>query len=155
MSIALDGGYFDYRTPSNIVEKYSPDGATVWQKALEENASSPNFMPAVWNDEIGIPLYKNGMLYVPVDHGIIALNKNGTVAWTKKFSDDYTIFNLMPIDSRGNLYLEYRITLILTVIRYSRSSPTERSSAGSLRTRAYDMRTMGSCTRMVISQRNF
>jgi alpha-tubulin suppressor-like RCC1 family protein/predicted transcriptional regulator len=107
MSMAMDRGYFDYRKPSNVVEKYGQNGTKVWQKSLGENASISYFMPAVWNDRIGIPLYRNGMLYVPVDHGIIVLNKDGSVAWTKKFSDDYKIFNLMPIDSRGNIYLDY------------------------------------------------
>jgi alpha-tubulin suppressor-like RCC1 family protein/predicted transcriptional regulator len=108
MGSAIDGGYFDFRIPSNVVEKYRPDGVAVWRTELEKNASLPYFMPAVWNDEIGMPLYRNGMLYVPVDHGIIALYKNGTIRWTKEFSDDYRIFNLMPTDSNGNLYLDYR-----------------------------------------------
>ena len=116
MSTAMDGEYFDYRTPSNVVVKYSTNGTKAWQKALDKNASVPYFMPAVWNDEIGMPLYRNGMLYVPVDHGLIAMNKDGTIAWTKKYSDDYNIFNLMPADSSGNLYLYYRHGVNSTVM---------------------------------------
>jgi len=105
MPTALDGEYFDYRIPSNLIEKYGPDGKLVWQKTLSENATQPYFSPAVWNDKIGIPLYMNGMLYVPVESGIIALNKDGVSEWTKKLDDAYSLFYLMPMDSKGDLYL--------------------------------------------------
>lgn len=102
---AQDGEYFDYRIPSNIVEKYGPDGQLVWQKELPEKAIQPYFAPTVWNDNIGIPLYMNGLLYVPVQNGTMALNKDGAPVWTKKLDDAYGFYYLMPADSGGNLYL--------------------------------------------------
>lgn len=108
LSTSMDGVYFDYRTPSNVIEAYAPDGKLSWHKELENKVAYSYFLPAVWNEEIGIPLYHEGMLYVPQDHGIMALNKDGTVQWTKIFDDEYRLFYLMPIDSKGDLYLYYR-----------------------------------------------
>ncbi len=56
-----------------MVEKFSPDGTANWSKNLEENVSEPYFLPSVWNENIGMPLYLNGMIYVPVEKGVIAL----------------------------------------------------------------------------------
>ena len=84
-NLCATASYFDYRTPSNVIEKFSPDGKPEWRKELDENVSEPYYLPAVWNEEIGLPLYWNGTLYVPLDKGVIALNKDGDVLWTKTF----------------------------------------------------------------------
>lgn len=104
-STAVDGGYYDYRIPSTLVVKYGPDGTQIWQKDVGQNISQPYFLPAVWNDEIGLPLYKNGKLYVPVENGIIALDTNSEQVWTKTYDDTYRLFYLMPMDSNGNVYI--------------------------------------------------
>lgn len=98
-------GYFDYRTPSNVIEKYSADGQLCWRKELSENASRPYFTPGIRNEFSGIPIYRSDTLYVPLDNGIMALNKDGVPVWTKKFNDDgYRLFYLMPMDTAGNIY---------------------------------------------------
>ena len=108
LAIPASDQYFDYRTPSNTVEAYTPDGTLSWQKTLDQEVSWTYFMPSIWNDRIGVPIYENGTLYVPVDHGITALKKDGTIAWTKNYSEDVRLFYLMPTDSKGDIFMYYR-----------------------------------------------
>jgi alpha-tubulin suppressor-like RCC1 family protein/predicted transcriptional regulator len=103
------GQYLDYRIPSNIVEKLSPDGSIIWSKTLDANVSQPYYLPSVWNDGIGLPLYDNGILYVPQASGVTALDTNGNVLWNKALNGTtYQVFNLMPLDSKGDIYLSAR-----------------------------------------------
>ncbi|BAI60822.1 hypothetical protein MCP_0750 [Methanocella paludicola SANAE] len=108
LSSFVDGVYFDYRTPSNVVEAYTPDGKQSWRKVLDANIAFSYFLPVVWNGEIGIPLYHDGVLYVPQDGGVTALNKDGSLRWAKNITGEYRVFYLMPMDSKGDLYLYSR-----------------------------------------------
>ena len=101
----LYSDHFDYRMPSNVIEKYSPVGKQEWRMEIDQNVSEPYYMPAVWNEKIGLPLYWNGTLYVPLDKGVLALNKDGDILWSKTFDQAYKVFNMMPMDSKGDLYM--------------------------------------------------
>ncbi len=104
------GQYLDYRVPSNVVEKIAPTGCIIWSKTLDVNVTQPYYLPSVWNDGIGLPLYDNGILYVPQASGVTALDTDGNVLWDKALNGTtYQVFNLMPLDSKGDIYLSARI----------------------------------------------
>ncbi len=104
----VSGQYLDYRVPSKIVEKLTPAGNVVWSKTMGSNVSRTYYIPSVWNDEIGLPLYQDGILYVPQDTGVLALDTDGNVLWNKDLGGQYWAFNLMPMDSKGDLYMYTR-----------------------------------------------
>jgi predicted transcriptional regulator len=108
LSTFVDGVYYDYRTPSNLIEAFAPDGTLKWTKELDRKVAYTYFFPVMWNGKIGIPLFVDGGLYVPQDNGMTALNKDGSVAWTKEFGEEYGLFYLMPTDSKGDIYLYRR-----------------------------------------------
>ncbi|HTY91067.1 MAG TPA: winged helix-turn-helix transcriptional regulator, partial [Methanocella sp.] len=108
LSTFVDGVYYDYRTPSNLIEAFAPDGTLKWTKELDRKVAYTYFFPVMWNGKIGIPLYVDGRLYVPQDNGTTALSKDGSVTWKKDFGEEYGLFYLMPTDTKGDIYLYRR-----------------------------------------------
>jgi Uncharacterized protein conserved in archaea len=105
---ASGNGYSDYRLPSSTIEAYGPDGARLWSKDMGESLFRQSVAEEIRPVFSALPIYQNGTLYVPVKNGIIALDTSGNEKWSKRFSDGYYgLFNLMPLDDAGNVYLGY------------------------------------------------
>ena len=77
-------------------------------------------------DDEHLPLYNNGTIYVPLENGIIAYDRQGREKWTKTYNADdfsfqyvdstnqsaympgaFRLYSLMPFDTKGDVYLEY------------------------------------------------
>jgi hypothetical protein len=52
-----------------------------------------------------LPIYENGILYIPSENGLVALYPNGTKLWSKDFTSYVELFGKMPFDSQNNIYL--------------------------------------------------
>ncbi len=106
----IDGNstYADYRTPSSLVKAYGKNGMLLWQKDIGDRAS-PQYVVEGLRAAYGTtPLYQHGTLYVPVQSGVVALDKNGNLKWSKHMeSGVYQLFPLMPVDSSDNVYMAY------------------------------------------------
>lgn len=101
------GLYPDYRIPSTVVEAYSPNGSLYWSRDLGQRIFSQYVVEEIRSKYGTLPLYQNGTLYVNFYRSMTALDINGNIKWEKSFDNgSYILFRLMPIDSRGNLYLE-------------------------------------------------
>ncbi len=95
-----------YRIPGSTVVAYDPDGSLVWSQDIGLNATRMYVARDVLHEYGGLPLYWNGTLLVPMRDGIVALDDNGSVLWTRQMDDGtYVPFEMMPMDSHGNLYL--------------------------------------------------
>jgi predicted transcriptional regulator len=97
--------YPGYTAPSGIVEAYYPDGSLFWQLDLGEPARRPVIYPGFGREHQTLPLYDNGVLYVPLSDGMAALAGNGTALWTCKINSSLTMYEKMPFDAEGNVYL--------------------------------------------------
>jgi predicted transcriptional regulator len=81
---------------SGIVTAICPNGTIFWREDVGEPAST--LMGTV-------PLYDHGTIYLPLSNGLAALDRNGTVKWTKHYDAATAIFEPQPFDSTGNVYL--------------------------------------------------
>ncbi|WP_325377796.1 PQQ-binding-like beta-propeller repeat protein [Methanocella sp.] len=84
------------RALSGIITALYPDGTIFWRQDIGEAACR-------WKGTV--PLYNNGTLYLPLNNGIAAMDRSGTVLWTKHYNVSTAIFEQAPFDSAGNIYL--------------------------------------------------
>jgi predicted transcriptional regulator len=111
-----------YYVPSSVIESFYPNGTLRWETDLSPSVNgqylddissrtSRQYLDAsIRNEYDGLPLYRNGMLYVPKNNGIIALYTNGTESWRKLFAEtDLCLLEAMPFDADGNIYLRQGI----------------------------------------------
>jgi predicted transcriptional regulator len=83
------------------VEAYSPDGMLRWSLNMSERIGGGQGDQPQWN-----PIYSNGTLYVWLKCGVIALNPNGTVKWTKDFGGQgWHVAGGYRPDESGYLYI--------------------------------------------------
>lgn len=95
-----------YMIPSGIVEGYDQTGQLLWSKDVQENVAPQYIAEDIWSDFNCLPIYKNGTLYVPLDNGIVALDNMGRTKWWKYIpGGPYVMFELMPVDDQGNVYM--------------------------------------------------
>ena len=116
MGVMLD----DYRVPSAMVDAYYPNGTLYWR------AYPGSLVYRQYFDDDRLPLYNNGTIYVPLDNGIVAYDLQGREKWVKTYDandfqfpvvdafnmsrnmpGDFRLYDLMPFDSKGDVYLEY------------------------------------------------
>jgi predicted transcriptional regulator len=95
-----------YRIPSSSVVAYDLDGNLAWSRDIGLNVTRTYVSPDMLQEHDGLPLLWDGTLFVPVSNGIVALAENGSVLWSRQIADGtYILFEMMPLDSRGNIYL--------------------------------------------------
>ncbi len=95
-----------YMTPSGIIEGYDRDGQQIWTRDVHENVVPQYLAEDIWQDFNSLPIYKNHTLYVPLDNGIVALDSMGRTLWWKYLpGGPYVMFELMPVDDDGNVYM--------------------------------------------------
>lgn len=88
----------DYRTPGGLVDAYYPNGTLYWRKFTGEPAIRQMIHT---HGQYSLPLYNNGMVYVPIENGIMALNKNGSTAWIKRLNKENYALNVTDIRTSG------------------------------------------------------
>lgn len=97
---------YDYRVPSGVVRVYYPNGTLYWSRDIGEPVTRQQMYDDLDERYMTLPLYNNGMLFVPVHNGVIALDRQGNEIWSKRFSDgDFLLLEKMPFDSYGNVYM--------------------------------------------------
>lgn len=95
-----------YMLTSSTVEAYSRDGSLMWSRDIGANVTRAFMDEQVWPYYNTLPLLGSGRLYVPIKNGIVELGLNGTVSWTTHVKGSgYVLFPMMPLDSRGNVYM--------------------------------------------------
>ncbi|WP_230742787.1 winged helix-turn-helix transcriptional regulator [Methanooceanicella nereidis] len=109
--------YLEYKVPSDVIESYGPDGRLLWAKDIKEYVEK-QYQPIghiqrqyvsgnIRNRYGSMPVYDHGNVYVFTDHGIYALNTNGTLEWKKSFYPQYIfLLDAMPFDMDGNIYFK-------------------------------------------------
>ena len=106
-SQSSSGNTFGLFVPSNTVSAYTPEGNLSWSHDIGEPVIQQYVSEGVRQQFDTLPIYENGELYLPVQNGTLAMNKDGTIAWVQRFNESMQLLDLMPFDSSGNLYLEY------------------------------------------------
>jgi predicted transcriptional regulator len=103
-----NGTYFDYREPSGVVRAFYPNGTLYWSKDIGEPIIRQQMWDSVDKQFKTLPVYDKGTVYVPVSSGVIALDRQGNEIWTRHFDGgDFRLFEMMPFDNAGNVYLRY------------------------------------------------
>jgi predicted transcriptional regulator len=93
--------------PSGIVDAYAPDGTLLWSRDIGEGAVWQPLSAVMWQSYNTLPLYVNDTLYVPLYDGVAALDTEGNTRWISHINDGpYRLFELMPIDGQGDVYMQ-------------------------------------------------
>jgi len=96
----------DFKIPSGIVEGYDRNGQLIWSRDVQENVIPQYVAEDVWPEFNTLPMYKNGILYVPLNNGIVALDNMGRTLWWRYLpGGPHVMFELMPVDDQGNVYM--------------------------------------------------
>jgi DNA-binding MarR family transcriptional regulator len=132
---------WDYRIPGSVVESYYPNGSLSWRQYTIDWTSRQSGSGT-------LPLYNNGIVYVPSDKSVTAISANGSKLWVKLFNKaDYPftpsdvanasffgpvhvqpsmleggafrIYERMPFDAQGNLFMQYPLDGLSGVTFYS------------------------------------
>ncbi len=97
--------YPGYMVPSGVVEAYYPNGSLNWREDIGEPARRPVIDPCISRRRQTLPLYNDGLLYVPLSNGVAALGRNGSILWERQFNSSVMPYDKMPFDTEGNIYL--------------------------------------------------
>jgi predicted transcriptional regulator len=97
--------YPTYMEPSGTVEARYPNGTLYWRTDIGMPAIRQNVDPSFGLEHRTLPLYGNGMLYVPSANGVVTLSREGSVLWTCEMDGSMNLYEKMPFDSKGNVYL--------------------------------------------------
>lgn len=86
-----------------IIESYYPNGTLFWREPINED------IPAVHALQYDtLPVYHDGVIYIPLYDGMLAMDRNSNVLWVKRFNGVWPrLFSQMPFDAKGNIYLIY------------------------------------------------
>ncbi len=103
----LEGGAYDYRIPSSVINAYGPDGRLVWSQDIGEPVIRQYVRENIRPQFDTLPLYDSNKLYLPLRDGVLAMNTSGAIDWVKRLNGTAKLLELMPMDSAGNLYLEH------------------------------------------------
>ena len=94
-------------TSTILIEAYNASGDNIWEREIQGTVATQYVADDLWAQFNCLPLYQNGTLYVPLTRGIVALDLMGRTMWWRYLpGDDNTLFDLMPIDSAGNIYIK-------------------------------------------------
>jgi len=97
----------DYRIPSRTVDAYDRDGQLLWSTDMGERVTGNYVTPEAWREYHTLPLYANGTLYLPVEDGVAAVDKDGRIKWSRHlFPGQSNLFEMMPVDDAGNVYMD-------------------------------------------------
>ncbi|HEY3273884.1 MAG TPA: PQQ-binding-like beta-propeller repeat protein, partial [Methanocella sp.] len=94
-----------YTEPSALVESYYPNGTLRWRTDIGKPAVRQNIDPSFGLEHRTLPLYGNGVLYVPFADGVVTLDCDGKVLRTNVMNRSISLYEKMPFDSEGNVYL--------------------------------------------------
>jgi predicted transcriptional regulator len=122
--------------PSSAIDAYYPNGTLYWENYTGDwinRQSTDNYYNARPSGSYALPVYHDGLLYVPTGNGITVFYRNGTVKWSRMFTEDelkldypadlyqkpdwfvdqvipaeLSLYAPMPFDQRGNVYLVYK-----------------------------------------------
>ena len=95
------GNMYVYARDNGTIEAYGRDGARLWSHARGEYNVS--ILSYYFKEQ---PTYLNGILYVWLNNGVMALDTGGGKRWVKEYPDEITIADYYtPFDGQGNLYL--------------------------------------------------
>ena len=99
--------------PTSVINAYRPDGSLAWSRDIGHSAVRQMVRDNAREDYSTLPLYFNGTLYVPLKDGIIALDRDGNTKWETHLPADetYSLFELMPVDDKGNVYVKRVVSL--------------------------------------------
>jgi predicted transcriptional regulator len=112
-STAYDGDW-EYQQPVGSIECYNAVGSVEWLYPVTGTLVRPDVAENMRQQYDSLPVYLNGLLYVPVQNGIFAMYTNGSLKWSRIYdsgdfaSGDYSpfsLFSLLPFDASGNVYL--------------------------------------------------
>jgi predicted transcriptional regulator len=103
----LEGGAYDYRVPSSVVNAYDASGSLVWSQDIGEPVIRQYLREDIREQYDSLPLYREGKLYLPLQSGVLCMNADGTIDWVKRLNESTQLLELMPMDSDGNFYLEH------------------------------------------------
>ncbi|OPY26883.1 MAG: MarR family protein [Methanocella sp. PtaU1.Bin125] len=111
-SVDEDGNFYLMRTPqfdapnTIRIEAYDASGEKLWDREIQGTVATQYVADDLWAQYNCLPMYQNGTLYVPLTKGIVALDLMGRTMWWRYLpGDSNTLFDLMPIDSAGNIYI--------------------------------------------------
>ncbi|AFC98794.1 hypothetical protein Mtc_0019 [Methanocella conradii HZ254] len=102
----LEGGAYDYRIPSGVINAYDPSGRLAWSQDIGEPAMRQYLREDVRQQYDTLPIYRNNELYIPLQNGMLSMSTDGTVNWVKRLNGTTRLLEMMPMDSSGNFYLE-------------------------------------------------
>lgn len=91
------------------LEAYNASGQVIWERVIQGTVASQYVADDLWAEFNCMPMYQNGTLYLPLTNGIIALDARtpGHTSWWKYLPPGtYAMFDLMPIDAQGNVYMK-------------------------------------------------
>ncbi|WP_048198527.1 winged helix-turn-helix transcriptional regulator [Methanocella arvoryzae] len=92
--------------PTGTLQAWDAEGKFLWSTDIGEPAICPVFRYDVWEKYYSLPLYTNGTIYVPIDNGVTAVSPEGKVLWSyTEPAGEYLLYEVMPLDSKGNIYL--------------------------------------------------
>lgn len=105
IEVTPDGGISAGWAHSKVFQAYSPDGDLLWERNLSE-------YPVAFLDYTGMPILHNGILYVILEDGVIALGTDGKTMWAWQTENQVSstpygmmLYGEMPFDAEGNIYL--------------------------------------------------
>lgn len=114
---------YGYMSASNWMEAFYLNGTEYWTRTLDGNISEYSETGVAYGT---LPIYHSGMLYVPLDDGVEALDTSGNMLWSRHYNasdfqfkpycdgkgiihqttGEFKLFEQMPFDIEGNVYLE-------------------------------------------------
>ncbi len=96
----------DGLVPSGTLESYDSDGKLRWKTEVNGTPSRQDIDRTAIPAGGDIPLYYGGLLYVPLENGVTALDTGGNVLWTADVKDNVTLLRTMPFGIDGTVYME-------------------------------------------------
>ena len=97
------GVQWDYRIPGSVLDSYYPNGSLRWRQYSFDLARHQDNLD-------NLPLYNNGVVYMPSEKSLTAIASNGSRLWVKTFNSDdynYSLFDIMKLYGYGLIYPSY------------------------------------------------
>ena len=91
--------------PSNQIASYSPNGTRRWEASINGTPTRQVVDRKAVPDGCDLPLYNDGRLYVPLEHGMAALDTDGKALWNVSIDDNVSLLATMPFGPDGTAYM--------------------------------------------------
>jgi predicted transcriptional regulator len=91
--------------PSNRVVFYAPNGTLRWEASISGMPARQVVGRKAAPDGCDLPPYNGGRLYVPLVHGMAALDMNGKALWNVGIDDNVSLLATMPFGPDGTAYM--------------------------------------------------